>query len=310
MAFTTGTATDYYDLLKALHTYLLAQGWTVDEWVDGGSITDVSRLCLTAPGNVGGQQPKVAFQLDWDTPTNAYAWQITAYPTYNNALDFGLQENCSPIAYLCLWANTIDYWFYVNDTRVIIVAKIGTYYMSAYAGFFLPYALPDEYPYPYYVGASYRSTQPYNLADAAMRSFCDPGLNSASYMRQQGLDWGVLSNAEVAVNQEDAYGVNDGPVIWPYRNPTVHPSVGTTSDIAWGFFHTMRPPIGGKMPLWQCTIVDCFDATIAGVLDGVFATGGFNRTPEQIVTVGAQDYRLFINVGRNSPKHYFAVEEI
>jgi hypothetical protein len=35
MAFTTGTATDYHDLLLALKTYLLAQGWTINAWSAG-----------------------------------------------------------------------------------------------------------------------------------------------------------------------------------------------------------------------------------------------------------------------------------
>lgn len=309
MPFTTGTATDYRDLLDKLHTYLLAQAWTVDDFALGATITDPSHLYLTAPGNVGGQQPRIAILTDCDTVANAYAWKVTAYPNYNSALAFGLQEDCSPISFFSLWANTIDYWFYVNDTRLIVIAKLGTYYLSMYAGFFLPYTLPDEYPYPYFVGATYRNLQVYNYADASMRAFCDPGYMSASYMRRDGLDWGLFSNNQVAFNTEDSYWINEGPVMWPYRNPTVNPDALNT-DIAWSFFHQMRAPIGGKMPLWQCTIIDPVDAVIAGVLDGVFAIGGFNRAPEQVVTVGAQDYRLFINVGRNSPKHYFAIEEV
>jgi hypothetical protein len=83
-----------------------------------------------------------------------------------------------------LWQNSIDYWFYVNNTRVIVIAKIGVYYISMYAGFFLPYALPAEYPYPYFIGATYPTLQPYNLNNAGMRSFCDPGQGAAYYMRR------------------------------------------------------------------------------------------------------------------------------
>lgn len=309
MAFTTGTATDYYDLLTALHTYLLAQGWTVDEWVDGGDTVTLSRLCVRAPGNIGGQQPKMAIELQFDTPTNAYAWAITAYPNYDSGLGFGLQENCSPIAYLCLWANTMDYWFYVNDTRLIVIAKIGTYYMSAYSGFFLPYALPDEYPYPYFVGASYSDKQPYNLANAGMRSFCDPGDGAASYMRREGLDWGLFRNSLKAANADDSYSSYEGPVVWPYRTFPSAPQEDNYYDIAHTLLHMLRPAVGGVMPLWQCQLMDAGDRVLPGILDGVFATGGFNRAPEQIVSVGADDYRLFINVHRNTPKGYFAVLE-
>lgn len=111
MAFTTGTATDYRDLLDKLHTYLLAQGWTVDDFALGATLVDPSHLYVRAPGNVGGQQPKFAILTDSDSVTNAYTWRVSAYPNYNSALAFGLQDNGSPIIHFCLWANTIDYWF-------------------------------------------------------------------------------------------------------------------------------------------------------------------------------------------------------
>lgn len=310
MAHTTGTATDYYDLLDKLRAYLLAQGWTINEWVDGGGVAALSKLSVTAPGNLGGQQPKMAFQTEWDTVANSYAWAVVAYPQFNAALDFGLQENSSPKVYLTLWPNTLDYWFYANDTRVIVIAKIGTYYLSLYSGFFLPYALPAEYPYPYFVGATFRSLQPFNYNDSAMRSFCDPGYYAAYYMRREGMDWGPFANAVDIVNNAEAGQSYFGPIVWPYRSFPADDDESDVSSIENHFFQFMRPPIGGKMPLCQCQIMDGGERCVAGVLDGVFATGGFNRAPEQIVSEGAQDYRLFININRNTPRGYFAVEEV
>lgn len=308
MAFTTGTATDYHDLLLALKTYLLAQGWTIDSYAAGATIVDPAHLYLTAPGNVGGQQPKIAILTDCNTVSNAYAWQICAYPTYDAVRAFGTQDNNSPITHFNLWQNTIDYWFYVNDTRFIVVAKIGTYYVSCYAGFFLPYALPAEYPYPYFIGATYPTLQPYNLNNAGMRSFCDPGDGAAYYMRRGSLTWFKFANSYQEANSDDDYAGFKGPVIWPFRSP--YANGGDSNDMGAGFCFYMRPPVGGKMPIYQCQIIDADERVIAGALDGVFATGGFNRVAEQTVVDGGTTYRLFIQQNRNTPKGFFAVEEV
>lgn len=309
MAFTTGSATHHNDLLDKLRLYLVAQGWTVDDYTAGATPTDVAFLAVTGPGSLGGEQPKVSIQTAFNTGTNAYAWAVGAYPQYDDALPFGLQVLNSPLAYLLLWNGTIDYWFYVNDRRFIVVAKIGTHYMSLYAGFFLPFALPDEYRFPYYVGASHVSLQPYNLNNAGVRSFADPGRGAAYYMRRAGADWGGFANAENTFNVLDAFAGQSGPVVWPYRGFSAEGRFESTTDIAWSFLQRMRPLANGRMPMWQCTIMDSTDRAVQGILDGVFATSGFGRVPEQLVTVGADDYRLFISASKDTPKHYFAVEE-
>ncbi len=309
MAFTTGTATDHHDLLEQLKDYLVTEGWTVDEWDLGATLTDPSTLVVEGPGVLGVQPVHISIQTEADSPTNAYAWKVCGHPDYDSGFDFGLQLNNGPLAYFLLWPNTIDYWFYVNDRRFIVIAKIGSYYMSMYAGFFLPYSLPDEYPFPYYVGASYPSLAPYNYDNSGVRSFCDPGTNGANYLIRETLVWRGLRNGSASDNDVDSYSSNDGAMTWPYRNPSINPNTNTTGEIAWSHLRLMRPLANGVMPMWQVHILDSLGRTLVGVLDGVFATGGFNRTPEQLVTFGATDYRLFINVNRATPKHFFAIEE-
>jgi hypothetical protein len=308
MAFTTGTATNYYDLLDKLRLYLIAQGWTVNNWAAGDPLT-VAQLDLAGPGSLGGQQPKVSIRTDFNTSTNAYGWRICAYPQFNPARAFLNQDNNSSQHWLLLWNGAIDYWFYVNDRRFIVVAKIGVYYMSMYAGFFLPYALPAEYEYPYFIGASHDSLQPYTHNYSGVRSFADPGGNCASYLRRESMEWALFQNSRNFENVDDSYWGYDGPITFPYRNPSAEDDTDAVWDMAWSFFKRMRPLVNGKMPIFQVTIIDSWDETIPGVLDGVFATSGFNRVPEQVVSEGATNYRLFLCAGKNTPKHYFAVEE-
>jgi hypothetical protein len=312
MAFETGTVTDYRDLMDKLHTFLVAESWTINDFNLAGTLTGVSNLNVTGPGIVGGQRPNVSIQTDASSGVNAYAWKVCCHQTYVSGRAFGTQPNNSPIHYFLLWPNAMTYWFYVNDRRLVVVAKIGVYYMSMYAGFFLPYALPDEYPYPYFVGATTNQLLVYNQPDAGLRTFCDPGPGAASYMARQTLSWQSIVNSNFAANVVDSYSGagNEGAVVWPFRNLQVEDDFQASRDVAWSFFRLMRPLLNGVMPMFQLHILDAANETLAGVLDGVFITGGFNRVPEQVVEVDTQDYRLFINVNRNTPKHYFAMEEL
>lgn len=309
MAFTSGTATDYIDLLDQLHTYLLAQGWTIDDFNLGATVTDISDLAVTAPGAVGMQQPKFAIQTYNDTTDNAYTWKLTGYPVYDPTKLYGEQSNTSPDVHFCLHANTLDYWFYVNDTRLIVIAKIGVYYMSMYAGFFLPYALPAEYPFPYFIGATNRQPQPYNYDNSGHRSFCDPGYAAAYYMNRESAVWTAFANSYEADNTIDNIGTWIGGTVWPYRSPYSGTSNSFFFDQAPAFFEKMRPLIGGNMPIFNCQLIDASERAVVGMLDGVFATGGFNRIPEQVLTVGPDTYMLFININRSVPKGFFAILE-
>lgn len=309
MPFTTGTATDHHDLLEQLKDYLVSEGWTVQEWDLGATLTDPSTLVVTGPGIVGGQLVNVSIQSAANSGTNAYAWKLGAHPDYDSSLEWGQQINNSPIRYFLLWPNAMDYWFYVNDRRFIVVAKIGSYYMSMYAGFFLPYALPAEYPFPYYIGGSWDELVPYNHDDAGVRSFCDPGANGAAYLIRETLLWRSITNSNDSANDVDSYSNRDGAMTWPLRTPALNHTTNTASDATWSHLRLLRPLANGVMPMWQVHILDSLDRSMVGVLDGVFVTGGFNRSPEQIVTFDSQDYRLFININRATTKHFFAIEE-
>ena len=307
MAFTSGSATDYKDLLDKLRAYLVAQGWTVNRWTNPAGLTTISELAVVGPGSAGGQPVNVSIQTAFDTTTNAYSWKVCGHQTFDAARDFGLHPFNGPQHYFNLWPNAIDYRFYVNNRRFIVIAKIGVVYLSMYAGFFLPFCLPTEYPYPFYIGATGSYGAPYTNLNGDLRSAFDPGANAASYLRRDGMTWGTFANSNAVANSNDAYWSAD-KYTWPNRVGRADDN-DTNQDYSHGYLQMLRPNVGGKLPLWQIMLVDHSDRFLAGMLDGVFATGGFNRVAEQVITNGATNYRLFINVGRTRPKDYFAVEE-
>lgn len=313
MSFTTGTATDHNDLLDQFQTYLLAEGWTVDDYTAGATPTDVAELFVTAPGSLGGEQPRFAIQTYADVDLNIYTWRAHAAINYEGAKGFGEQSYSSPRIYLPLWNDTIDYWFYVNDRRAIVIAKIGVVYHSFYGGFFLPYALPEEYPFPLYIGGTVNSDQAYNLDNSGMRSAFDPSLGAAAYFQREENVWKVFHNSSNSNGQSDVISATTNAVIWPYRTTKGRdPSnLVTAEDFNYYFLNNLRPTLEEFLPMWQAQIIDPgSEHVMPGMLDGVFVTPGFNRIPEQVITYAAQDYRLFISHNRTRGKDFFAIEEI
>lgn len=309
MAYTSGTATDYKDLLVKLRTYLIAQGWTSNRWVHNASLTTVDEFSVVGPGSGGGQPVNISIQTDYNTTANAYSWKVCGHVTFASGNAFASQPFNGPVHHFLLWPNAIDYWFYVNNRRFIVIAKIGVVYVSMYAGFFLPFALPAEYPYPFYVGATSSDLAVYSINNARFRMFCDPGFGAASYMRRNGVEWAAFNN------HNDAASVADNPgaancVVWPWRINRVTNSGNDWSDASIGFLNSQRPGASGKAPLFQAMILDYPGQCIAGLLDGVYGTTGFNRTAEQVINDGSTNYRLFINMARTRPKDFFAVEEV
>lgn len=310
MAFTTGTASSHKDLLAKLKDYLLAQGWTINLYDAGSTLADLAKLYVTGPGQAGGQKVNVSIQTDSAPAQNMYAWKVCGHTEYHADLPWLQQTYNGPAHWFNLWPNEMTYWFYVNDRRFIVVAKIGTYYMSMYAGFFLPFTLPAEYPFPYYIGGTRAYLTTYDQPDAGQRSFYDPGPGGASLLSRESLTWTTVQNARDGANALDSYwGSDNAGITWPMRAPMGEDDYQARDDIAWSQWRLLRPLLNGVMPLWQVLLYDTPNNEMVGALDGPFITGGFNRAPEQTITVGAKTYRLFINVGRNTPKHYFAIEE-
>lgn len=313
MAFTTGTATTYHDLLDKLRLYAVAQGWTQLRWTAPGSITATAELWLRGPGAGPDRQVFVGFQSGNDVTNGYYGWAMKGATSFDGALAFSLQPVGSPTPWFNLWQNSIPYWFYVNDRRIIVVAKVNTTYQSMYAGFFLPFALPTEYPFPLAIIGSYPTLDAYNLNNSGNRMFIDCGDEAGVFKRRGTPTWKEISNNSNSANaQYDAHSNYFGleALIWPCRVTKADPSGNSTDWSQRNGFYKFRPNANNEYPLYQCHIIDPEAKAWVGALDGAYATPGFNRTTEQTVTTGGRTFRLFQNVQRSTAKDFFAIEEV
>lgn len=158
MAFTSGVATDYLDLLNRLKQFVTQdmlpanERWSVLRWNPGPP----AELVLQGPGLAGTDQINVGIRsvagADYGN------WELRGYVAWNPALPFDGQYKISNAYYAMLMTSAMPYWIVANGRRIVMVVKTSTYYEMVYLGLFLPYATPAQYPYPLLVGGSYNSS--------------------------------------------------------------------------------------------------------------------------------------------------------
>lgn len=327
MAFTSGTATDYQDLLNKLRLYLVAQGWTQLAWTQAGSLTGLSELKMRAPGAGAGREVFINIRTWSDAINGIYSWEARAACGYSAAASWGTQLGESPNnVSFNLWQNSTPYWFYVNDRRVIVVAKTGTNYVSFHAGFFLPWGTPAQYPFPLYIAGDYHRNVAFSHNNSARRHCFDPGNHNdaqpGAWVRTPASSWYPFYNHIDSTQNNYHQGPSKGPrgFVWPfgsgrgvgnsggqYNTSTWNGGWGN-NDFAWAG-DLMVPTQQNErclMPIMLCP----GDQAPLGVIDGAYAVGGPNLAPEQLITIGGRNFRAFQNVQRNSPDDFYCIEEI
>jgi hypothetical protein len=316
--FTSGTASGHNDLLDKLVTWLVGTvGWTQIEYSgipSPDSDTDERRAVLRAPGATSGDE----FFLTLDSRANVglgqYGWRMMAAADYDALLVDTSQLLASPRMYYNLWQNSIDYWFFASDRRVIVVAKCNTSYQSMYAGLFLPFALPSEWPKPFLLAGSYPELAAADVANARNRFIADPGDGCAYYLNRNGTDWIKIDN------HSDSNGAVSFPVgigtafMWPFRSRHQASQDSALNVSSWNFngIGALRPLTTGEVPQFQCHIVSNTENMHVGALDGVYAIPGFDRTSGQLLSFGspARNFLAFQNSFRTTQRDFMAIEEI
>lgn len=323
MAFTTGTATDYVDLLDKLRLYLVAQGWTQLQWAAGTVAGGGGNLVVRGPGAGAGKQTFVELFTYADPGSLHYCWRMRGMTDWNSGEAEALHAGSQQLpGYFALWENAIDYWFYVNDRRFIVVAKMGTIYNSTYAGFFLPFATPDAYPFPLAILAGRGHPHAYNLVDASYRFFADPGgvpdfdfnNTTGAFQRDPDGTWLGISNHLSTSGNDRPYSngrSKDAGFIHPFSFGEQYGAFSASAADKGGspLLEFMVRTRQGEAPLWPLTL-GCNLRPPLGVLDGAYAFPGTGLVPEQIITVGARNFRAFQNIHRNSGNDFVLIEEV
>lgn len=299
MAFATGSALNYDDLLDDLKTFLTtnaslvaaSQQWTVNA---DSEVSGVRDIYFQGPGLSGTDQIHVNIRRYLFSATGAYNWAVRGATGYDSGSDFDNQPGTStnPV-YFCLANIAIDYWFFANGRRFIVIAKIGTVFTSMYGGFYLPYGLPSEIPFPMFIGAnSGIEGKLYTETDTDIASFWRCGApiiaastDAACYIRTNDGFW-------LGLAQFQSPAANIGK-IWPWNivnsNTLIPPTVNDYTESPDGSYTTLPGIIFS-------TTYDTRD--VYGELDGVFYAPGVNLNSEDTFTIGADTYTVFQSINR------------
>jgi len=304
MAVYTGTANDWKDLVAELRDAAVLEGWTeLDYDTDGDDeVSDI--LYLEGPGITMDEKVYVQIRTHAVVDDLFYGWEGRCAVAFSPGLDFENQPGVSPATYMNLDDATINYTFYINDGRIIIIARISTFVMSMYLGFFLPFANPTEYPYPLYAFGSNASIKRYTNVVNQDRGLAGPGENCA-YVRAAGGAWTPVWNYNDNASFEVPHDAN-GYSLWPLYTG----QASSASDISHNI--DLRPPQGetDAHAFWPVHIFGSdVGLGIIGVLDGVFYGPNAILNTSDTVDVGADTYTIYQSINRAGTTNFFYIKE-
>jgi hypothetical protein len=299
MAVEQGTATNFLDFYNKLRDFLTTNADLVtagEEWTQiygsVGTLTLDDEIVVQGPGLAGTDEIRVRLQPAYDAVANRYNLSLYGLPNWNPALAPIDQFNHGTARYMHLWNSSIPYTFVANGRRFVAVAQITSVVEACYAGFFLPYALPDEYPYPMAVGgSSTTSTWLYSESSVAHSHFVNPSGSLQVYGPNNA--WIAFTNfTQGSGNSYQFSGF--GSVVMPYQTPNNDSSFR-------GVWSVLRECFGGAYPLHPLILATAAVPTAArlGVLDGCYHVPGIGNSHGSLLDIDAPgDHMVVQNVAR------------
>lgn len=329
-AIEIATATDAQDLYAKLITFLKTKAALVsasEEWTEvwDHASGDEAGIVLRGPGLSATDQIYIGLKLTESAPGDSWAVDVYGMTgVIQTATELTGHVNVSPPVRFCLDIGTMDYWFAASGRCFKAVVKISTVFESMYAGFFLPYADPTQYPYPMFIGAMAKTTQ----ADV-LTTWRDVTTRHAAFYGA-GYGTNFSPGAYVLSPEGNWYNVvtqgNQGNADHPVAlAPKCFGPDLTNNDELWPINDTFDS--SGVRDLGYTTftarMAACFDGSFAmlpftlmyiynlqpqyyGILDGVYYVEGLGNSSEDVVTVSTVDHLVVQNAFRTTTDQYAA----
>jgi len=317
MAYETGNATDYRDLLLKLKTFLTTNVDLIaasEEWIALRSVVMLDsegysdELILKGPGAAGTDEIYVGIKCFQNPTDDLYNWILTGMVGFNTVTPWDDQPGQMPKVGLSLWNSPIKYWVVANGRRFVLVAKVSSFYVTMHAGFILPYATPSQYPYPNFVAGNIPSylnaflTENYSWNSPLNSNFWRPcDVNSdrpntgAHYLYWLDGSWRSFKNVNYLGGTFESVNTN----LDSFENEVL------PFNPVW-----MRDTMDGQYIIqpWKLAMRKNPSHAIAGALDDVYHVSGFNNASENIITIGIDSYLVVQNVFRNGVGDFAVVK--
>lgn len=319
MGYAIGTLTKdggddvHYQLLALLKTICEANGWTTLRY---DTTTDNHELILQGEGLSGTEEIFIGFQTYQNTSSDYYNINAMVCTSYIPELEFGNQPGSGMVA-TPAHNNELGYFISVNAQRVVFSLRIaGAAYDHIYAGKFLPYAYPTEYPLPLAIGGTFSANQSerYSETDRIMpyRGYYSDATDCRGYVRTiSGSYARPTCNPYTLKNDLDGFSLlgeeRDGCLVPLHGNyqllPIIMSEAVATVDFheIWGEYDGVYGVSGfsnGSENVIQeggSSVVDQTNLTISEAVDAILAAGG-------------RAYIVLQNVYRNTWADFIALE--
>lgn len=347
MAVKIGTAANHIELWNTLLDFLqndpalVAQGqnWEV-AWRH--ATNPDSELVLRGPGLSGTDQVLVGMSradgaLSPGESTISFAGMTGVIPSAERYSDHVNATARRPLMFVD--QNPMRYWLVANGRRFALVVRISTIYEAAYCGLFLPYANPEVYPLPLFIGgsrgwtaisanstvSSWRA-----LEHSSHRHFVYPQsetggttwADSPAQMLDPSGRWrGGTMHFRAGVYAQDSFVLGNrgfpaylgGEVPYATLEPGPSFPLSATNSLGYASVRSrIAPGLNGELPLTPITLMAYRDAAAPepvtyGVLDGVYSVPGLGNAAENIITLDGVDHLVVQNVQRTTVDEYWAL---
>jgi hypothetical protein len=286
MAYTSGTAANYKDLLSRMVTFAAANGWVVLEQSE-------TRVYLKGTGLAGLDEIYCGVETYEDPVNGRYNWNLVGSWGYRAGRDLNAQpvsSNSGLAAYVAghFWNTAIPYWMVCTPRRIIMAAKVGTTYQTIHLGLINPPATEGQYPYPLFIGGSLCGASATALAknySDTMAAFWSTSNTTRGRLSVPGGAWGWLGNGT-------------GTPLNPYVS---------TSFLSSVYEATMLTGLDGSYLLEPVSLVADSGPKIFGTIDGLVRVTGYNNTAENIITVAGVNYLVLPDGSRSGAGDFCAL---
>lgn len=268
---------------------------TNDQWIiDRYDYFDATHeLIFHGQGLAGGEEIYVGIRLQEDAGSQEFIWEIRGMTGFSAPDAFNAQPGVSPANFSSFWNFDHEFWFVVNGRRFVVVAQVSATYSALYGGFMLPFATPQEFPYPLFVGGEDDQVRAYTSTNSNFSHFTDPILGGA-LLRDVNGTWLIGQQG----NQSPTLSFS----VWPWF----------VQARAW--LDVMQNMASGDFTVFPATVLgyhssssDPFSSTLHGELDGVFAVTGFNNSVESLINIGGTNYLVVQNIFRTTRGDHWAL---
>lgn len=319
MTSTSGFTNTPSNLLANIRSFLIGGGLgglpVGQQWVQLRYVAG-DELVMKGLGSGGTDEIIVGMKLYQDSATGIYSIIFNSFTAWNSGLTFyqqagAMQQSqnliCMPVNSNPSNINEIKYWLIGNARHFKVIARVGSVYHQAYAGFIIPYGTPSEWPYPVCIGGSGLI----NLSGVSDRFSSTSNSISAFWKPQNAFSVG-------SYNETSTLFIRDGGGnqirLWNrVSNSITNPSAGTWPYIEQlketaGDFTKIRLDTANGYSLFPIIICNDSPANLYGEFDGIRFITGYNNSTEDIVTISGVNWLIMQNVFRTGDGEFCAYQ--